>query len=458
MISHSAVGIARLLDRVLLERAPYHDPHLLGVLIREAMFQAGLGTTNVEAPLMDLVEPGMTVLLKPNWVLHRNEGNAGMDCMVTHPEFILAALIELLKAKPARVILGDAPIQGCIWDKLVTCEFKQRVLSLAKKAGVSICFIDFRRIITVDGDIEKGIKAQASPMDRYCMFDLGKDSLLEPLSKGDGRFRLTNYDPDKLAQAHCPGRHEYLLCREAFECDLIISLPKLKLHRKAGITGALKNLVGLNGNKDYLPHHRVGGTSDGGDCYPGRSASKRLTEFMLDQANRRIGTNTYVKWLHWAHWLLKRVATLKDGGVEGSWHGNDTCWRMVLDLNRILLYGRADSSMADTKQRTLWTLTDAILCGQGEGPLAPSPVTVGTATFSPSAPVADAVHCALLGVDEMKIALVRESFGSFRWPLVPAGSIPEARFMDRTLTLDAVAAELGVHACPPAGWKGYIER
>jgi len=34
----------------------------------------------------------------------------------------------------------------------------------------------------------------------------------------------------------------------------------LKLHRKAGITCALKNLIGINGNKEYLPHHRLGGS------------------------------------------------------------------------------------------------------------------------------------------------------------------------------------------------------
>lgn len=457
MIAHSAVGIARHSDRVLFERAPY-DPNMLGFLIREAMIQAGLGRRSVDAPLKDIIEPGMTVLLKPNWVMHRNEGKAGMDCMITNPEFVIATLIEVLKAMPARVILADAPIQTCVWERIVTHKFRERVRTLAENADVSIAIVDFRRTIAIDADVAKGIQAQTPPTERYCMFDLGNDSLLEPVSKSDGRFRVTNYDPDKLALVHRPGRHQYVLCREALDSDVTISLPKLKLHRKAGMTGALKNLVGINGNKDYLPHHRAGGTLDGGDCYPGCSAAKRLTEFFLDQANRRIGSRYYALWLYCAYWLLKRIATLEDGGLQGSWYGNDTCWRMVLDINRIFLYGRSDGSMADTKQRSLWSLTDAIVCGQGEGPLAPSPLNVGTITFANSASVADAVHCALLGVDEEKIALVRESFGSFRWPLVPAGIIAEARFRDRVLSLDEVAVELGMHACPPAGWQGHVER
>ena len=55
------------------------------------------------------------------------------------------------------------------------------------------------------------------------------------------------------------------------DADLVINVPKLKTHKKAGVTGALKNLVGINGNKEFLPHHRKGGAASGGDCYPGRS-------------------------------------------------------------------------------------------------------------------------------------------------------------------------------------------
>ena len=87
-----------------------------------------------------------------------------------------------------------------------------------------------------------------------------KMSLLEPIAS-DRRvdFRVTMYNPDLMRQTHGRGRHQYLIAREVIEADVVINVPKLKTHRKAGITGALKNLVGINGNKDYLPHHRLGG-------------------------------------------------------------------------------------------------------------------------------------------------------------------------------------------------------
>ena len=55
------------------------------------------------------------------------------------------------------------------------------------------------------------------------------------------------------------GRHRYLVARELIEADVVFNVPKLKTHKKAGVTGALKNLVGINGHKAYLPHHRKGG-------------------------------------------------------------------------------------------------------------------------------------------------------------------------------------------------------
>jgi hypothetical protein len=74
------------------------------------------------------------------------------------------------------------------------------------------------------------------------------------------------------------------------EADVIINLPKPKTHKKTGLTGAIKNLVGLVGDKELLPHHRNGGATDGGDCYPGRSFRLRLAELMLDHGNELLGT------------------------------------------------------------------------------------------------------------------------------------------------------------------------
>ena len=44
-------------------------------------------------------------------------------------------------------------------------------------------------------------------------------------------------------------------------------MPKPKCHRKAGMTSALKNFVGANVRKEFLPHHTMGSIKEGGDEY-----------------------------------------------------------------------------------------------------------------------------------------------------------------------------------------------
>jgi hypothetical protein len=115
---------------------------------------------------------------------------------------------------------------------------------------------------------------------------------------------VTQYDPRKLALAHRLGRHQYPIAREVFEADVVFNVPKLKTHKKAGITAALKNLVGINGNKDFLPHHRVGGSLLGGDCYAGVGPLKRAAEFCLDRANLRLGSSSRTPWVNRASRLM----------------------------------------------------------------------------------------------------------------------------------------------------------
>jgi uncharacterized protein (DUF362 family) len=434
---------------------PYDNVHIMGELVRMAMLEAGFGQKNPNLPLADLIEPDMTVLLKPNWVLHYNQSGLGMESMVTHPALILAVVTQALKCRPRRVIIGDAPIQGCNWSELVSGDFLGALEGIDHEHNVRV--VDFRRTVSRKESLADGVETEVRSKDNFVLFDLGADSLLEPISSPMGRFRVTMYDPRRLAETHSLKKHRYLLCREAFDSDVTINLPKLKTHRKAGLTGALKNVVGLNGNKDYLPHHRVGGTAWGGDCYSGVAPLKRLAEVFLDLANQNIGSPAYAKWSRRAYQVLNWQRHFGITEIEGAWHGNDTVWRMVLDLNRILVYGRRDGTMSAAPQRQIWSLTDAIVCGQGEGPLAAEPISVGALTFSGSSAAADMVHAALLGLDAQKIPLLRESMANFRWPLVPDGVRIQTYFRGRMLSLSQVSQEIGVRVKPPSGWVGYCE-
>jgi uncharacterized protein (DUF362 family) len=395
-------------------------------------------------PFGKVIPPGARVLIKPNLVLHQNEGSGGMDCLVTHASLIRAAVEAALQTDAAEVLVGDAPIQGCNFDTLVETT-GLRTWAQAQTAidprfkGVR----DFRRTIAT---LVHGVRVAAEdvqPEDRFTLFDLGSQSLLEPISETGNRFRVAWYDPRLMAKTHHPGVHQYLVAKEVIEASVIINLPKLKTHRKAGVTCALKNLIGINGNKEYLPHHRVGGSKNGGDCYPGNGWVKRTIEYLSDRQNL---TSSYAAGMLWRLLFAAFARTSRAQGdrtgTDGSWSGNDTIWRTCLDLNRILLYGGSGQSrdhermaagiMTEAIQRRVIHIADAIVAGQADGPLAPQPLNLGLLLGSDNAAAMDWVGADLLAYDPEKISLARHAFDRFRWPI--------ADFPSRSVT---VAGDLG---------------
>jgi hypothetical protein len=254
--------------------------------------------------------------------------------------------------------------------------------------------------------------------ENYVLFNLGNDSLLEPLTDDHHGFRVTCYDPRLMAKTHSRGNHQYLIAKEILDADVVINLPKLKTHKKAGITNALKNLVGINGNKEYLPHHRVGGSESGGDCYPGRNPAKRLLESVLDLQNTATTRGGQRLYSGLARQLDRTIRLSGDKvGVEGSWIGNQTVPRMTLDLNRILLYGRADGTLRPDIQRQVLNVVDAVIAGQGDGPLAPDELEMGLIFAGQNPAALDWFGAEQLGYDPEKIPLLTLAFQDFEWPV-----------------------------------------
>ena len=49
-----------------------------------AGWQKSMDWSDQRGPFGRVVPPGARVLVKPNLVLHQNEGSGGLDCLVTH--------------------------------------------------------------------------------------------------------------------------------------------------------------------------------------------------------------------------------------------------------------------------------------------------------------------------------------------------------------------------------------
>jgi len=375
--------------------------------------------SNDRGPLGKVIPSGARVLIKPNLVLHQNEGEAGLDCLVTDASLIQATVEAALQGGAAEVLVGDAPIQACDFPSLLqSTGLDLWARELSERDSRFKGMRDFRRTTCV---LAHGVRTAAEnlrPEDQFALFDLGKNSLLEAVSRDDKRFRVAWYDPRLMARTHGSGFHRYLVAREVLEADVVINLPKLKTHKKAGITCALKNLIGINGNKEYLPHHRLGGSANGGDCYPGRSKVKRALEYVTDRQNLTSGFVAAAFW-HGLGSGFSRISRLQGDrlGVDGSWSGNDTIWRTCLDLNRILYYGKPDGTMASELQRRVIHIVDAVIAGQGNGPLAPDPLSLGLILAGDNPVAVDWVGAHLLAYDPFKIPLLRHASESFRWPL-----------------------------------------
>jgi uncharacterized protein (DUF362 family) len=407
-------------------------------------------------PLSDIIKESQNVVVKPNWVHHENGSGSGLESLVTHTSVLEAILHYVAKTRPKRIVLGDAPIQSCDFKALMTTAAVPEMIGRFSSWGVNIELKDFRRTIRPNGALDTAAREECRSMDEFVLFDLGPDSSLEEITTSDSKFRVTMYNPEVLKRTHGPGKHQYLIARDVIESDVVINVPKLKTHKKACITGTLKNLVGINGHKEYLPHHRKGGSRKGGDCYPGGSYFKNLVEELLDATNRTQSTRS--------RWFLVNAvraglalgkALNLDNDYEGSWYGNDTVWRMTLDLQRIVRYGRADGTLADSPQRTILSVTDGIIAGEGDGPLAPTPVQLGMMTLGMNPAAVEWINGLLMGLLPDKIPLTRQAFEVHRYPLADFLPSDIAVLVNgESVKLNELFTRYGRAFRLPKGWQG----
>ena len=275
-----------------------------------------------------------------------------------------------------------------------------------------------------------------------------------------GRYYGADYDVGEVNRHHRGDLHEYLLAGTPMTCDLFVNLPKLKTHKKTGITCCLKNLVGINGDKNWLPHHTEGAPRFGGDEFPEEGMAQAL-----ERALKRVGRKTALRLPGIGPWVFRvmrraGMRALGDSATtlrNGNWSGNDTCWRMALDLNRAFLYAGPDGTWrAVNNARRYLAIVDGIIGGEGNGPICPDAVMSGVLLAGADPAAVDAVACRVMGFDPARIPIVRHAFDPHRMPI--AGSDMSAiRVLDdragAEISLDAVAPTKPGGFAPHFGWS-----
>lgn len=443
--------------------------------IRECFKLAGLDQGHFGSaewnPLGEWVHPGDFVLIKPNMIKEQHPRyEHGWNLLMTHGSFVTAMIDYVVKAQQGRgrIMIADAPQTDSSFQKIIEVMGFDKIVDYYRNQGVRIELVDLRQQEwrSQDGVVLNRRRLSGDP-EGYQAFDLASNSEFSG-HRLSGCYYGADYDTGEVNRHHSQGRHEYLIAGSAAKCDVFINLPKLKTHKKTGITVSLKNLVGINGDKNWLPHHTEGFPGSGGDQFPALTVA-RAVEYLGSKVLRKISLSLPRAGALFHH-RSKVAGRCVLGDTEqvvrnGNWHGNDTTWRMVLDLNKLLLYGNADGSLRPNEPRSrkrYLTLVDGIVAGEGAGPMNPDPVPSGLILFGANPASVDAVAAGLMGFDPDKIPVIRQAFSCKGWDLSD-GAWSDTACVSNVLEWqgrlrDVLKRGQTFHFRPHFGWTGHIER
>lgn len=388
-------------------------------------------------PLKDFIKRGNNIVIKPNLVKHINIAKDGTtDSLITNFSVIRPVIDYCILAleKSGKIIVGDAPVQECKFSEVIKLNGLKEGIEEYNKHGYNIELIDFRK-----NDNEQ-VKCK--------IVELGNDSSLCEVDEYWKKYAITNYNLKYMHQHHKKGKHEYLIAEDVLNADVIINLPKPKVHRKAGVTACMKNFIGVNSKKEYLPHHRNGSICDNGDEYPEKSYIKKINSNLKNYSYMH---NFFINSLRKVSTLLLRVLK-KDKYFEGSWYGNDTIWRTILDINKIVLYADKTGKLRDNKQRVVFNIADMIVSGEKEGPIMPSDKKVGMLVSGFNMINMDDTIIKIMGFDSNKIKYIKGGFELKKYII----SDNNYNLIDKNGDIVKDIKKYNKNFMPTNGWKEYL--
>jgi uncharacterized protein (DUF362 family) len=462
--------------------------------VRQVLYLAGLDEQHFGSaawnPFGVLVKPGSTVLIKPNWVRHYHLRGEDLFSIITHPAVIRPLIDYAYKAVGAsgRVWLMDAPLYDTDFSAIRRLCQLDRLEQVLRERGVPLVIADLRALVAEshNGVVTKRTDRQTWEAESVT-FDLGGESEFVELGSSIKNVFGSDYDRRVTSHFHQQSSenhhiHCYQISRRVLDADLVISVPKLKTHKKTGVSLNIKNMIGINTDKNYIPHYRVGAPSQGGDEFPD-SASKFkqfrrwVVRHSIDLVLARMGNVGE----EITHSFMSGLLTTSSGRLErkkgkkldpidifyqavqgdeyrtGNWWGNDTCWRPGLDINKILFYGTSQGEMIEQPARKFFSLIDGIVGGEGEGPLAPVPRQEGVllAGFDPIS--VDRIAIKVMGLNPDLIrdvksgeSLSRHALTQARFPILVRSNLPEWQ--------PDILPEASLHFRPHESWEAYFSQ
>lgn len=381
-------------------------------------------------PLGEIIKPGMSVVLKPNFVIDQHPDKKDIFSIITHPS-VLRAITDYcwiaLKGKGS-IIIADAPQADCNFENLLKITKLDELCQFyARFPGPCVEYRDMRIYYYREKFYPSTITYQKGNQCRNKIVNLGKNSMLISHPHPE-KFYGAGYDRKECITHHIGERQEYEISSTILDADVVISVPKLKVHKKVGVTLNIKGLVGICANKNLCLHYTLGSPSEGGDQYPDGFFSTK--ELLLIKLERLLYDLLLAKQNVLGEYILRAMNRINDSKKihsegesknvnhsnsktflkkrmldAGNWYGNDSAWRMSIDLLNIIYFADKEGEIHNTPQRKFFSIIDGIVGGENNGPLAPDPKPVGILIGGDNLVAVDLVATRLMGFDYQKIKL-----------------------------------------------------
>lgn len=402
-------------------------------------------------PLGELIKPGDKVVIKPNLVASRDKEKKlkgrVLQASSTNPSVIRPLIDYAWKAMKGKgkITLVDAPIEGSNFEQTIKDLGFLKMIVFLKKQGINIEILDLRsfkmtRLMILDNYCVSNYSFNFGFLIRknlfgdpqgYTIVDLKDESFLKKKDWDYQRLAFHHSKPGGPIKHHGPKKHEYSIANTALQADVLINVPKMKTHKKTGVTLSLKNLVGIVNEKYWLPHYRTG-CPPLGDEYP---HPPKFKDAFFKKVSRLQ--------LPFDHSLILNIVKLKHKNLfisEGAWAGNDTLWRTILDINKFFFFTDQKGKSTKKIQRKYFTLIDGIIAGEGEGPISPTPKKCGLliAGFNPF--LVDLLAVKMMGFDYRQLKQITQGTKLFG---------VSQKQIKKTLNL----SRLNMFFKPPFGWE-----
>lgn len=421
--------------------------------------EANFGTADWN-PLGEIVKPGDRVVIKPNFVRHYHRLGQPLECVITHASVLRPIMdyVYIALKGEGEIVVADSPQGDANFEKLIDGNGARSLFEFYTQYNTGSLLIelrDLRKEWTVykhGGVVWERIKLAGDPHG-YATIALDADS--EYVSVVNKNYYGADYDRDRTKHFHNERNNSYNVAGTILRSDVFICVPKLKVHRKVGVTLNIKNLIGINGEKNFLPHFVVGAPEQGGDEFSNdtfnNKIDRKLKDFLLWK-HPSFGRYLYVGWHALDKFILRKFQA-EQNFVKGDWWGNDTTWRSAVDLNKIILYADAEGRMQKEPQRRYFSIVDGLVGGQGEGPLTPDPVYSGVMLGGFNPLTVDIFASTLIGVDWRKVKMLVGAHALRKYQMAPdnADEYQVAADVDRDWSQPMFNFTL------PAGWIGHIE-